>query len=254
MSDEKKTPSPHLPWLKNHHQAQFLLSKVQNRSHSAQNLGLSAFAELLWSQQAPNTSLEVTATPFLAMTPGLTSTEAILENTGKILTTLAATSEKLWHCVEKYYRHTADVCTHTSPHKILRPPFLAYHRFRKPYAHLKESELLTILQGAQENVLKVSLAVDDYDLVKLLCETFITTTDAALAFHLSVAITEAYHHFLAPSVTAVLLADRFWAITQRPPVQKVQKVHKPHQPEVRKAEIRKTFGTLGDQFKNVLKR
>lgn len=250
MSDEKKTP-PDLPWLNNHPQAQFLLSKVQNRSHPAHNLGLSAFAESLWSQENLNQSLEMAAARFLKASPGLTSTEAILENTGKLVATLAATSEKLWHCVEKYHHHYAELHAHTHPHKILKPRFAAYRSFKKPYAHLSESELLTILHGAQENALKVSLVVDDYDLVKLLCENFITTTDAALAFHLSVAITEAYHHFLAPAVTAILLADRFWELTQRPPV---HKVHKPRKPEARKTEVRKTFGTLGDQFKSLLKR
>lgn len=250
MSDEKKTPS-NLPWLKNHPQALFLLSKVENRSHPAQNLGLGALVELLWSQGNLNESLEVAAARFLKASPGLTSTEVILENTGKLVTTLAATSEKLWQFVENYYHRYAELHAHAPPHKFLKPRFIAYRSFRKPYARLRESELLTILHGAHENALKVSLVVDDYDLVKLLCENLITTTDAALTFHLSVAIAEAYHHFLAPAVTAVFLADRFWDLSQRPPVPKAQK---PHRPEVRKTEIKKTFGTLGDQFKGLLKR
>lgn len=214
MSDEKKTTLHDLPWLKNNHQAQFLLNKVQNRSTQAQSLGLNAFAELLWLQQNLNESLEVAAARFLAATPGLTSTEAVLENTGKLLTTLAATSERLWQCVEKYYQHHAALHTQAPPQKILKARFEPYRNFTQTYARLGELELLTLLHGAQENVLKISLTVDDYDLVKLLCETFITTTDTAVAFHLSVAITEAYYLFLAPAVTAVLLEARFLELNQ----------------------------------------
>lgn len=214
MSDEKKTPPHDLPWLKNNHQAKFLFSKARGRSVQAQSLKLSEFAQILWSQQDFKESLEVAASRFLAATPGLTSTEAVLENTGKILATFVSTSEKIWQCVEKYYRNHAELCVHASPHKTLKPRFEPYRDFMQMYSHLSESELLIILHGAQENVLKISLVVNDYDLINLLCDTFITTTDSALVFHLSVAIAEAYHHFLAPAMTAVLLEARFSELNQ----------------------------------------
>jgi len=190
--------------------------KRRTRATIAREKGLAPLAERLQQLNQSGTavsSLPQEARPYVSPELGVTSPEDALQGAADILAEQVAEQAALRAQVRQIFLQQGSF---TAAIKKTYPPgttkYEMYRRYQCPMSAIASHNLLALLRGDKEGILKLSLTVDPEQILAQLEAQIITTPVPQLrAFYRDV-IQAAFNRLLRPAITREVMAEKkAWA-------------------------------------------
>nr|WP_306441508.1 helix-hairpin-helix domain-containing protein [Halomicronema hongdechloris] len=178
----------------------------------AREKGLAPLAERL--QQLNHTGVAVSsltqeAMPYVAADQGVTSAEEALRGAADILAEQVAEQAARRAQVRRIFLQQG---VFTATIKKTHPPgttkYEMYRRYQCPVPAIASHNLLALLRGEKEGILKLSLTVDTEQLLAQLESQLITTAVPELRAFYRDLIQDAFNRLLRPAITREVMADK----------------------------------------------
>lgn len=175
--------------------------KRQTKASVAIGRGLEPLAQLLWEQQAEEQQLIELATSLVNAEAGVNTVEEAIAGAGHIIAERVAENAELRKALRAMMLsegivHSA-VVAEKKDHKT---KFQDYYDFREAVALIPSHRILAILRGVRENLLTVSIEIDETNALALVYQQILHGGNSLQARRLIPFCEDAYHRLLFPSL------------------------------------------------------
>lgn len=235
--------------------------------NSSQEKTLAPLVELVWNQEQKILSkpLEAVAASYVDESQGLSTIKQVLDcMRGLLVDRLSENVEIKVALKEVYLRHAILKVRLTDPSKSTSGGLEKFQDYRCSVRTVPHHHLSFLLQACLKKLLIISFEIDEELVLNHLVREVVTTKDPVVRFQMEMAIADCYHQKLKP----LMEQDIFYGLKKRATAVEVDREpRKATVPKTQKSTLRQNnrdrptrvrsekpiFGTLADQFKNILK-
>jgi uncharacterized protein len=186
--------------------------KRRTRASMARDKGLQPLADQIQSlnhPRAPRVSLEQEAALYLNPDQGIETVEDALQGARDILAERIAEDPDLRTNLKTLMLRTGAIHAQIKKeHPEGSTQFEMYHRYQVSLARLAPHNLLALMRGQTEGVLKFSLLFDEDQALALLHKRVIQTSTPAIREVYQTLLQDALTRLLKPSLTTLILAEK----------------------------------------------
>ncbi len=173
--------------------------KRNTRAQAARALGLEPLAKMIMSQSSES-SLEIMAMKFVK--GDVKDTSEALSGASDIIAEWVSESEKARSIVRSRYQRSATISSKVVSGKEAEgAKYQNYFSFSEPLRTCNSHRYLAIRRAEEEGILKVSISIDDDEMMDRLNRMFVrSTASAAVAGVVKAAVKDGYRRLMRPSI------------------------------------------------------
>ncbi len=171
--------------------------KRRTRATVAREKGLEPLAERLFSQERDDAAPEALAAAYVDEEKGVASPEEALAGASDIIAETVSESAEARKLLRERMRRAARLCAEKV--KDEDSVYRLYYDFTQPLSRLQGHQVLAVNRGEKEGWLRVSVTVDETDVLPDLIRMFIKPGRPAAAFVRS-AVEDSWRRLLAPAM------------------------------------------------------
>ncbi|WP_285821423.1 Tex family protein [Duncaniella freteri] len=173
--------------------------KRNTRAQAARALGLEPLAKMIMSQSSES-SPEIMAMKFVK--GDVKDTSEALSGASDIIAEWVSESEKARSIVRSRYQRSATISSKVVSGKEAEgAKYQNYFSFSEPLRTCNSHRYLAIRRAEEEGILKVSIAIDDDEMMDRLNRMFVrSTASAAVAGVVKAAVKDGYRRLMRPSI------------------------------------------------------
>lgn len=179
--------------------------KRNTRAQAARALGLEPLAKMIMSQSSTSDP-ETLAKKFV--TGDVATAKDALAGAADIIAEWVSESEKARNIVRSRYQRSATITCKVIPGKEEEAAnYQNYFNFSEPLRLCNSHRYLAMRRGEEEGLLKVSISIDDDEMIDRLTRMFVrSTAPAPLAAIVRAAVKDSYRRLMRPSVETEIAA------------------------------------------------
>lgn len=167
----------------------------------AREQGLEPLATLLVSAEAPSSTPDTAAAPFVDKDKGVPDTDAALLGARNILAEQFAQDAELRRFIRDFFfEHGVLTTAATKNTEEQKTKFEAYYDFKEPIKSMPSHRLLAVLRGVRKGFLRMDLVVDEAVVHEEMRRRFCASPESSFAAQLELAIEDSYKRLLQPSI------------------------------------------------------
>ncbi len=181
--------------------------KRKTRASMAREKGLEPLAQLIWDQKTLSGKPETHAGAFLSDELGVASVEEALQGARDICAEWVSEIADLRADLRDYFRKHATMASKKKDGVAGRTAYETYYEFSSPVKHNKPYQVLALNRGEKENVLSVSVSVNEDEALGLI-DSHVVENDAHIFYDdLLDAIDDSYKRLLFPAMERELRSN-----------------------------------------------
>lgn len=180
--------------------------KRNTRAQAARALGLEPLAKMIMSQSSGSSASQL-ATKFVK--GDVKSADDAIAGASDIIAEWVSESEKARNIVRSRYQRSATIVAKVVPGKEADgDKYQNYFNFSEPLRTCNSHRYLAIRRAEEEGILKVSICIDDNEMIDRLSRMFIRSTASdELADIVAAAVKDGYRRLMRPSIENEIAAS-----------------------------------------------
>ena len=174
--------------------------KKRTRATIAKELGLEPLAALIAAQEEKDNPAETMALPFLSEENGLVDPKAALNGACDILAEMVADNAEYRQYLRSAVERTGVMVSKVKKEfENQETKFKNYYDFSEPVSKIPSHRMLALRRGEKEKVLRLSLNVNDEEMISYL-KSKVITNDSVFTPYLEAMCKDAWERLLKPSM------------------------------------------------------
>lgn len=170
--------------------------KRNTRAQSARELGLEPLAKIIMAQNSDN--IETQAAKFAKKAGGI---EEAIAGASDIIAEWVSESEKARTLVRSRYQRSATITSKIVAGKEEEgKKYQAYFKFSEPLRLCNSHRYLAMRRAEEEGILKVTIAIEDDEMIDRLSRMFLKSNDTSSAAIIRNAVKDGYRRLMRPSI------------------------------------------------------
>lgn len=180
--------------------------KRNTRAQAARALGLEPLAKMIMSQSSGSSASQLAAK---FVKSDVKSADDAIAGASDIIAEWVSESEKARNIVRSRYQRSATIVAKVVPGKEADgDKYQNYFNFSEPLRTCNSHRYLAIRRAEEEGILKVSICIDDNEMIDRLSRMFIrSTASAELADIVAAAVKDGYRRLMRPSIENEIAAS-----------------------------------------------
>lgn len=180
--------------------------KRNTRAQAARALGLEPLAKMIMSQSSGSSASQLAAK---FVKGDVKSADDAIAGASDIIAEWVSESEKARNIVRSRYQRSATIVAKVVPGKEADgDKYQNYFNFSEPLRTCNSHRYLAIRRAEEEGILKVSICIDDNEMIDRLSRMFIrSTASAELADIVAAAVKDGYRRLMRPSIENEIAAS-----------------------------------------------
>lgn len=180
--------------------------KRNTRAQAARALGLESLAKMIMSQSSGSSASQLAAK---FVKGDVKSADDAIAGASDIIAEWVSESEKARNIVRSRYQRSATIVAKVVPGKEADgDKYQNYFNFSEPLRTCNSHRYLAIRRAEEEGILKVSICIDDNEMIDRLSRMFIrSTASAELADIVAAAVKDGYRRLMRPSIENEIAAS-----------------------------------------------
>ena len=180
--------------------------KRNTRAQAARALGLEPLAKMIMSQSSGSSASQLAAK---FVKGDVKSADDAIAGASDIIAEWVSESEKARNIVRSRYQRSATIVAKVVPGKEADgDKYQNYFNFSEPLRTCNSHRYIAIRRAEEEGILKVSICIDDNEMIDRLSRMFIrSTASAELADIVAAAVKDGYRRLMRPSIENEIAAS-----------------------------------------------